>query len=145
MSSSEIKFIDTESTESLIIPESAYDLNNLYHGNRSAQTEAAQGFYSRLANLSNSLYQSQSLINKEQFILLLGAILGGYFTMSNLTPDYRFDKSPTLSLTYESDSWKDLVDEIYVIDSYLDDQPNYSHNATIELAKKIGFPTDFEL
>ena len=145
MSKSEMIDINTESTESLDIPEDTSTLLKLYDVNRNVQTDSSQGFYSRLANSSKNLYQTHYLLNKEQFILLLGALLGGYLTMNNLSPEYRFDKSPTISIPDEIESWNDLRNEIYNTELLLDDQPNYSHNSTIILAQRIGFPTTFEL
>lgn len=108
-------------------------------------TIAYQGFYDRLTAIIKSLYQKYSLLNIEQLLVLFGALKGGYFVMHNLSPDYRLDKSPTISVEHDFNSWHSLNEDFIYHDNYIDDQPNYSHNEVYLLAKKIGFPTEFEL
>jgi len=145
MNNSDVERFEPESTESISISDDTLNLNKLNISNRNTQTGAAQGFYSRFVILLNSLYKNQNLLNKEQMFLLYGAFLGGYLTMSNLSPDYRFDKSPTTSSEYDNDSWQNLDNEYFISYADIEDQPNYSHNDVFILAQKIGFPTEFEL
>jgi len=146
MNNFEFEKIKSDSSEFIDIPIDSLKYNGIKNPLiMDTHTGAYQGFYERFAAITKSLYQNYSLLNREQLFVLFDALMGGFFVMHNLSPDYRLDKSPTISVEHDFNSWHSLNEDFIYHDNYIDDQPNYSHNEVYLLAKKIGFPTEFEL
>lgn len=118
---------------------------NLMASKKNLNTGTSQGFYDRLARFLNSISQNPYKISRDQLVFTIGTLIGGHLIMSNTSPDYRIDKSPTVSLQEHLNILNELEDEYFKHDDEINDQPNYSHNEAIKLAKKIGFPTEYEL
>lgn len=65
--------------------------------------------------------------------------------MRNAISDYCLEKNPIVAFEHELPEWSTQNDHFIHHDNYVDDQPNFSHNEIYALAKKMGFPTEFEL
>ncbi len=112
---------------------------------RKQDTGGSQGFASRLGSAVNNIYEKSNLLPKPLSMLIIGAIMSSSLTLHNLEPKYRIDKSPTSNINSNIAEWDKLEKEDLIQYIDLKDQPRYSHNEIYQLAKQIGFPTNFEL
>lgn len=108
-------------------------------------TSGSRTFADRIALIISNAYKGYNLFPEEQLMSFIGMLIESVQTAQNNVPDYRIDKSPTSTMN------KDNIVEWYKMDSQellrydIEDQPRYSYNQAYELAKRIGFPTEFAL
>jgi hypothetical protein len=108
-------------------------------------TFSMRGYSERRASLLKEIYDTQNLIPLPKLWLIIGTLIGRYITMANIGPDYRIDKSPTSSVSSDLYYQIDIYENLSYQYLEIKDQPKYFHNDIYALAKKIGFPTEFEL
>lgn len=108
-------------------------------------TGGSQGFVNRLAIAFRNVYENYKPISDPQRFLIIGALLGSSLTLQNFQPDYRIDKSPTTTINNNILDWYQIETEDFRESTDITQQPKYSYNKIYRLAKRIGFPTEFEL
>ncbi|NIV11742.1 MAG: hypothetical protein GWN62_10820, partial [Aliifodinibius sp.] len=104
---------------------------------READTIASQGFAQRLSNTLKKIYENYSFLPEPQLIRIVGVLLGNLFTLQNVQPDYRIDKSPTSTTDDNILEWYQLNQEELFETTDISDQPNFFYNNIYQLAKRI--------